>query len=167
MNDQMQKTSWNEPSQTMDHGAPEQPRRPQRKKNRVLRRLTALTLSAALFGTVSAGTFYGLNQLLPQEDSSTTAVSTASSTGDAVLSNLSSTAYSGVRYGMDVSDIAADALPSVVAITNISVQEVNTASFTGTEPTAAVNRCCILSFRIYGKVLLRWASFLLCRPMLP
>ena len=121
MNDQMQHTSWNEPLQTMDHGAPEQPRRPQRKQRGILRRLTALTLSAVLFGTVSAGTFYGVNQLLPQEDSSTTAVSTAGSTEDAVLSNLSSTAYSGVRYGMDVSDIAADALPSVVAITNISV----------------------------------------------
>ena len=125
MNDQMQHTSWNELPQTVDHGAPEQPRRPQRKQRGILRRLTALTLSAVLFGTVSAGTFYGVNQLLPQEDSSTTAVSTAGSTEDAVLSNLSSTAYSGVRYGMDVSDIAADALPSVVAITNISVQEVN------------------------------------------
>ena len=34
------------------------------------------------------------------------------------------TSRSGTRSGMDVSDIAAEALPSVVAITNISVQEV-------------------------------------------
>ena len=37
---------------------------------------------------------------------------------------VASTSRSGTRSGMDVSDIAAEALPSVVAITNISVQEV-------------------------------------------
>ena len=40
------------------------------------------------------------------------------------MTSLASTSYSSTRYGMDVSDIAAAALPSVVAITNISVQEV-------------------------------------------
>ena len=93
---------------------------PRSKRQGMLRRLTSLTLSAVLFGTVSAGTFYGVNQLLPQEDQGT---SVAESSG-AVLTSLASTTYSGVRYGMDVSDIAAAALPSVVAITNISVQEV-------------------------------------------
>ena len=93
---------------------------PRSKRQGMLRRLTSLTLSAVLFGTVSAGTFYGVNQLLPQEDQGS---SVAESSG-AVLTSLASTTYSGVRYGMDVSDIAAAALPSVVAITNISVQEV-------------------------------------------
>lgn len=93
---------------------------PRSKRQGMLRRLTSLTLSAVLFGTVSAGTFYGVNQLLPQQDQGT---SVAESSG-AVLTSLASTTYSGVRYGMDVSDIAAAALPSVVAITNISVQEV-------------------------------------------
>lgn len=93
---------------------------PRSKRQGMLRRLTSLTLSAVLFGTVSAGTFYDVNQLLPQEDQGS---SVAESSG-AVLTSLASTTYSGVRYGMDVSDIAAAALPSVVAITNISVQEV-------------------------------------------
>ncbi len=92
------------------------------KRPGILRRLTSLVLCAALFGTVSAGTFYGVNQLLPQESSSASSVSTQS-TGT-VLTALASTSYSGSRYGMDVSDIADAALPSVVAITNISVQEV-------------------------------------------
>ena len=88
---------------------------------RLRRRVTALVLSAVLFGAVSAGTFYGVNQLLPQTDSS--AAVSSSSTG-ATLTALASTSYSSTRYGMDVSDIAAQALPSVVSITNISVQEV-------------------------------------------
>ena len=40
------------------------------------------------------------------------------------VTTVASTSRSGTRSGMDVSDIAAEALPSVVAITNISVQEV-------------------------------------------
>ena len=86
------------------------------------RRLTSLVLSAALFGTVAAGTFYGVEQLLPYEDSAGTSVSTE--TSEAVISTLAGTSGTASRYGMDVSDIAAAALPSVVAITNISVQEV-------------------------------------------
>ncbi len=80
-----------------------------------LRRLTTLVLSAVLFGTVSAGSFYGVSCLLPQGEGGAAA-------GGAV--NMASTSYSSTRYGMDVSDIAAAALPSVVSITNISVQEV-------------------------------------------
>lgn len=86
-----------------------------RNKKGGLRRLTTLVLSAVLFGTVSAGSFYGVSCLLPQGESGTAA-------GGAV--SMASTSYSSTRYGMDVSDIAAAALPSVVSITNISVQEV-------------------------------------------
>ncbi|MBM6869482.1 trypsin-like peptidase domain-containing protein [Pseudoflavonifractor phocaeensis] len=121
MNDMNQNLDRNERTQNPEHGAPEQ-NRPRQKNQGFLRRMAALTLSAALFGTVSAGTFYGVNALLPQKDSSTASIS-AESTG-AVLTSLASTSYSSTRYGMDVSDIAAAALPSVVSITNISVQEV-------------------------------------------
>ena len=86
-----------------------------RNKRGGLRRLTTLVLSAVLFGTVSAGSFYGVSCLLPQGEGGAAA-------GGAV--NMASTSYSSTRYGMDVSDIAAAALPSVVSITNISVQEV-------------------------------------------
>ena len=123
MKDKNQNTSWSETSQELALREPLQPHRPRRKKQGILRRLAALTLSAVLFGTVSAGTFYGVNQLLPQENSR--AASRNAESTEAVLTTLASTTYSGVRYGMDVSDIAAAALPSVVAITNISVQEVN------------------------------------------
>ena len=82
----------------------------------------SLVLSAALFGGISAGTFHGVSQLLHQEENLVSAESISSS--GAILTSLASTSYSSTRYGMDVSDIAAAALPSVVSITNISVQEV-------------------------------------------
>ncbi len=83
------------------------------------RRLASLVLSAALFGTVSAGTFRGVDRLLSGEEAP--AEQTVSGLD---LTALASTSYSAARYGMDVTDIAAAALPGVVAITNISVQQV-------------------------------------------
>lgn len=93
-----------------------------RKRKSPLKRLVSLALSAALFGGVCAGTFYGVSQLLPEEANIVFTRSSAS--GSEVLTNLASTSDSTMQYGMDVSNIAAAALPSVVAITNISVQEV-------------------------------------------
>ena len=73
MNDMNQNMEWNDRIQNLEHGASEQ-NRPRRKNQGFLRRMAALTLSAVLFGTVSAGTFYGVNALLPQEDSSVASV---------------------------------------------------------------------------------------------
>ncbi|MEI3305410.1 MAG: hypothetical protein V8R40_04880 [Dysosmobacter sp.] len=117
MNDRNDTYIWNETEKNAAKTAA-----PRRNKKTVSlgRRLTALVLSAALFGAVSAGTFYGVGRLLPQEES----ISIRAEDADAVITSLASTSYSTTRYGMDVSDIAAAALPSVVAITNISVQEV-------------------------------------------
>lgn len=86
------------------------------------RRLTSLVLSAALFGAVSAGSFYGVGKMLSLESEAEGTLS-AGTSGE-VVTTLASTSYAAARYGMDVSDIASAALPSVVAITNISVQEV-------------------------------------------
>ena len=55
-------------------------------------KILSLVLSAVLFGAVSAGTFYGVNQLLPQDDRSSSVESSASS--GAVLTSLASTSYS-------------------------------------------------------------------------
>lgn len=110
-----EQNTYYEPQTQEDPRFPVPAENPHRNKKRGLRRLTSLVLSAVLFGTVSAGTFYGVGCLLPQEQSGTTA-------GEAV--SMASTSYSSTRYGMDVSDIAQAALPSVVSITNISVQEV-------------------------------------------
>ena len=97
---------------------------PRNKRNRPrpFRRLACLVLSAALFSGVAAGAFYGVGRLLPQAEGTDSGTAAASS--GTVVTSLASTSYSSTRYGMDVSDIAAAALPSVVAITNSSVQEV-------------------------------------------
>ena len=94
--------------------------RPRRRGPSLGKRLLSLTLSAALFGAVSAGSFYGVGQLL-QSRGSAAQLSTSS---ENILTVLGSSSNSSVRNGMDVSDIAAKALPGVVSITNISVQEV-------------------------------------------
>ena len=108
------------PDGTQETNIPELSRQKpaQQKKGGFAKKICALTLSAVLFGTVSAGTFYGVDQLLQGDNTSG-----GTSAGRAVTT-VASTSRSGTRSGMDVSDIAAEALPSVVAITNISVQEV-------------------------------------------
>ena len=95
---------------------------PPRKCRNWCKRLMSLALSAVLFGGIAAGTFHGVSRLFPQEETLAAAESLASD--GTVLTSLASTSYSSTLYGMDVSDIAAAALPSVVSITNISVQEV-------------------------------------------
>lgn len=112
------------PDGTQETNIPELSRQKpaQQKKGGIAKRICALALSAVLFGTVSAGTLYGVSRLLPQDASGTSSSDTASS--ESVLTTVASTSRSGTRSGMDVSDIAAEAMPSVVAITNISVQEV-------------------------------------------
>lgn len=93
---------------------PAAPRR--RRKPGLPRRLASLCLSGAVLGGAAAGGYYGVSCLLPEE--SETSVQTVSA------SAMSLDTMSQRQGGLDVSDIAAEALPSVVSITNISVQEV-------------------------------------------
>ncbi len=125
-----------------------------KKKNggfaRFLKKFTSLTLAAALFGSVSAATFSYVNGALTGEDETET-VETASSSASSTLSSSSASAVSSVSasaaaYSDDddssaeytgeeteaetaeteytVAEIAALGLKSVVAVTNVSVQEV-------------------------------------------
>lgn len=116
------RNTWPETEANLSQQLSTPKRRAQYRRLSPFKRLMSLALSAVLFGGVAAGSFYGVSQLFPEETSLVAAESLSSS--GAVLTNLASTSYSSTRYGMDVSDIAAAALPSVVAITNISVQEV-------------------------------------------
>lgn len=93
---------------------PAAPRR--RRKASLPRKLAALCLSGAVLGGAAAGGYYGVSCLLPEEDT------TVHQTISASAMSLDGTSQS--VGGLDVSDIAAEALPSVVSITNISVQEV-------------------------------------------
>ena len=111
------KNDWMEPAPS--EPPPPAPEPVRRRRQRKGRRVVSLVLSAALFGSVAAGSFCGVQQLLGGEGSAETAAAEAGT-----LTMLSSTSGTTARYGMDVSDIAAMALPCVVSITNISVQEV-------------------------------------------
>lgn len=115
--------------------APEQPRKRKTsgKAARTAKKIGAITLSAILFGGVAAGTFQGVNYLTgytrtvqaAAQEETTGAASSGSSTesteSSTVVQAASSTASSGE---MSVADIADAVMPSIVSITNRSVQEV-------------------------------------------
>lgn len=82
--------------------------------HKVLKSGMSLMLSGVLFGTVTGATFYGVNTVLTGTD--TSIQSSVSS------SNISYTKTSSQTQ--DVSTIAQNNLSSIVAITNISVSEV-------------------------------------------
>lgn len=91
------------------------------KKNKVARKIVALGLSAVFFGGIAGGSFYGVNNLL--ESFQTQGGQSSVSSSDVSLSNVSYTSNPSSQ-SLDVSTIAEQGLSSVVSVTNISVQEV-------------------------------------------
>lgn len=82
----------------------------------------ALILSGVLFGSVSAACFQGMNHLTGYQAAAQKTTSVQGQTGQSVLkTSMESTGNKGT---MDVSDIAKAAMPSIVAITSKTVQEV-------------------------------------------
>lgn len=76
-------------------------------------------MSAAVFGGVAGGSFFGVSTLL----GSAKTVAESQESGAASLSMVSYTSQTNSQ-SLDVTDVAAQGLSSVVAVTNISVQEV-------------------------------------------
>ena len=111
-----------------------------RKAGRIARKAGAIALSAVLFGGVASGTFLGINyaagyapgsfRTQPESisgagsESASDAASESASASSSSLVTATSTAQSENRGSMDVSDIASAVMPSIVSITNRSVQEV-------------------------------------------
>lgn len=81
----------------------------------------AVVASAAVFGGVAGGAFYGIagNQIKKLDALTNTTTEVASTTSAATTQSLSLTSTASVGKGMDVSTIAENVMPSVVAI-NIS-----------------------------------------------
>lgn len=81
----------------------------------------AVVASAAVFGGVAGGAFYGIagNQIKKLDALTNTTTEVASTTSAATTQSLSLTSTASVGNGMDVSIIAENVMPSVVAI-NIS-----------------------------------------------
>ncbi len=107
----------NQVSEFNQSASPISAKRKQRKGD-LLRKAVAFVLSAIIFGGLAGGSFYGVNALLC---STTTAESQDS--GTSFLSKVSYTSQTNSQ-SLNVSDVAAQGLSSVVAVTNISVQEV-------------------------------------------
>lgn len=98
-----------------------------RKAARVAKKIGAITLSAVLFGGVAAGTFQGVNYLTgyPAEQTQETESSqSASAAGSQAGSQVLTAAASSDSGAMTVADVADYVMPSIVSITNRSVQEV-------------------------------------------
>lgn len=105
-----------------------------KKKSHFVKKMASLVLSGAIFGVAAAGTFHGADRLLTLTDpanieAAMTNLSSASSSSDSSSKNLSSPVLltdtaSGQGINLNVTQVAAAGLPSIVSITNISVQEV-------------------------------------------
>lgn len=122
-----------------DNEYPVEPVRAQKKKSTGLaRRLCALVLSGILFGAAAAAAFYGVNSLFkgktPAESDRTMieATSVPKETNTPSPKTGENGGISTITYPqsgessqvLDVSTIAESAMPAMVSITNISVQEV-------------------------------------------
>ena len=92
---------------------------------KLAKKIGAITLSAVLFGSVAAGSFQAVNYFSPFSKTTGSSGSTASNNSSST-SLLKTTAVSGSSNtgSLDVSDITTSAMPSIVAITNKSVREV-------------------------------------------
>ena len=93
------------------------------KKNRFWKKAIAIAFSAAIFGGIAGGAFYGVNSLLENSQAMQTLYPLQEN--DVIFSGMSySSSSAAAGQSLDVSEIAAQGLTSVVSVTNISVQEV-------------------------------------------
>ena len=109
--------------------APEQPQKKRKssgKAARTAKRIGAITLSAVLFGGVAAGTFQGVNYLTGYTAVQAEADTSQSSSAESTTENTTvvQTTSASASDDMSVADIAEAVMPSIVSITNRSVQEV-------------------------------------------
>ena len=126
----------NTPEQQTPTPAPVHPRKKNSSAARIAKRAGAIALSAVLFGGVASGTFLGVNYAAGYRNNASTAASTESASAQTTTSSSSllksttpvSTSTSASSGSLDVSGVAESVMPSIVSITNKSVQEVESTS---------------------------------------
>lgn len=92
---------------------------------KLAKKIGAITLSAVLFGSVAAGSFQAVNYFSPVSKTTNSSSQTSkSNSSSASLLKTTTTSDNSNKGSLDVSDITTSAMPSIVAITNKSVQEV-------------------------------------------
>lgn len=126
--------NWNQQGNEPQNNTPIEPKKPHGKNNKNAakwaKKIGAVALSAVLFGGVAGGVFTGVTYATgatakakatqTESDSSQQTTTTKLQTATASTSTASSTSSGS----MDVTSIVQSAMPSIVAITNKSVQEV-------------------------------------------
>ena len=126
--------NWNQQGNEPQNNTPMEPKKPHGKNNKNAakwaKKIGAVALSAVLFGGVAGGVFTGVTYATgatakaqatqTESDSSQQTTTTKLQTATASTSTTSSTSSGS----MDVTSIVQSAMPSIVAITNKSVQEV-------------------------------------------
>ena len=126
--------NWNQQGNEPQNNTPMEPKKPHGKNNKNAakwaKKIGAVALSAVLFGGVAGGVFTGVTYATgatakakatqTKSDSSQQTTTTKLQTATASTSTASSTSSGS----MDVTSIVQSAMPSIVAITNKSVQEV-------------------------------------------
>lgn len=94
-----------------------------RKTANLAKKMGTIALSAVLFGSVAGGTFQAVNYFAGSRTAAST--TTTQTTSNSSLLKAAATSSGSASTGtLDVSTIAKNAMPSIVSITNKSVQEV-------------------------------------------
>lgn len=125
--------NWNQQGNEPQNNTPMEPKKQPGKRNgngaRWAKKIGAVALSAVLFGGVAGGVFTGVTYATgaTAKAQSTQTDSSKQETTKTILQTTTSsgsTGSSASAQSLDVSSIAKNAMPSIVAITNKSVQEV-------------------------------------------
>lgn len=114
---------YTNPMLGFDQSASPIPTKRKQGKNRIIRKATALVLSAVIFGGLAGASFHGITAVLGNLE--TTATDSQATEQDS-SSSISAVSYTTemTSQSLNVSGVAAQGLSSVVSVTNISVQEV-------------------------------------------
>lgn len=97
-----------------------------KRKNKLLKKVISIILSGALFGVTAGGVFAGITHVTGVTAQSDEAMEETMSTPVTLQTTTAKNDGSMDSQSLDVSDIVESTMPSIVAITNKSVQEVQT-----------------------------------------
>lgn len=127
--------NWNDNQgqEASDNGSYEYPvqdnpvKKPKKNKNNsMMKKAGMLVMCAVLFGGTAGGTFAGVTKMIEANSSKASAAESGADTtaSRTMLQKTSSSESTAIKSSIDVSDIAENAMSSIVSITNKSVQEV-------------------------------------------
>ncbi len=141
-------TGYNGGYNSGNTGSSYQPRKPKKNKNEnsVGKKIAVAAAVALVFGVVGGAAFTGTNYLTSKALGTSSV--TESSDGSSLTrssTTLDSTAVSTATTVTDVSDIVENVMPSIVQVTNISVEEYRSYFGTYTQPTESAGSGIIIS----------------------